>query len=68
MDHLKGYSTPKMSSHNKKLDGLSFTTVGNSIMRKTDYNSISNKKVFSLSGGLGAYTIGSDDWRRGKEK
>lgn len=37
-------------------------------MRNTDYNSISNKRVFSLSGGLGAYTIGSEEWKKGKEK
>lgn len=37
-------------------------------MRSTDYPMISNKKLFSKSGGLGASNIGSDDWLRAKEK
>jgi hypothetical protein len=42
---------------------MTFSNIGSSIMKNTDYNTISNKKYFSKSGG-----IGSDDWIRAKEK
>ena len=59
--------TPK---HNfgRKSENLTFTGIGSSIMRRTDYSMISNKKVFSRSGGLGPANIGSDDWVRAKDK
>ena len=60
--------TPKHSVGSRKGDHLTFSGVGNSIMRRTDYNVISNKKVFSMSGGLGPARIGSDDWVKAKEK
>ena len=60
--------TPKHSLGSRKADNLTFTGIGNSIMRRTDYNVISNKKVFSQSGGLGPARIGSDDWVKAKEK
>eukprot|EP00347_Sterkiella_histriomuscorum_P017720 403348253 len=55
---------------------LTFTNIGQSIMRRTDYQSmqnisneaISNKKLFSRSGGIGAATVGTDDWQRAKDK
>ena len=37
-------------------------------MRNTDYNTISNKKVFSLSRGLGAFNIGTNEWIKAKVK
>ena len=45
--HEKLIMTPKHSLGGRKTDNLSFTGVGNSIMRRTDYQVISNKKVFS---------------------
>jgi hypothetical protein len=36
-------------------------------MRKTDLV-VSNKRLFSNSGGLGSGRVGSDDWMRAKEK
>jgi hypothetical protein len=47
---------------------MTFSNIGSSIMKNTDYNTISNKKYFSKSGGVGPSTIGSDDWIRAKEK
>lgn len=52
----------------RKSEGLMFAGIGNSIMRNTEYPVISNKKLFSKSGGLGPSNIGSDDWVRAKEK
>lgn len=40
-------------------------------MRRTDYNTrelISNKRLFSRSGGIGPATVGTDEWNRAKEK
>lgn len=52
--------------------GQSFSSIGQAIMRRTDDNQmhdlISNKKLFSRSGGIGPATVGSDDWLRAKEK
>jgi hypothetical protein len=36
-------------------------------MRKTDIV-VSNKKLFSNSGGLGPVRVGSDEWMKAKEK
>jgi hypothetical protein len=60
--------TPKHSLGSRKGDNLSFTGIGNSILRRTDYQVVSNKKVFSVSGGIGPARIGSDDWVKAKEK
>ena len=59
--------TPK-SVVSRKSENLSFAGIGNSILRNTEYPVISNKKLFSKSGGLGPSNIGSDDWVRAKEK
>jgi hypothetical protein len=48
-----------------KKEVLSF--VGSTIMRRTDVV-VSNKKFFSNSGGLGPVNIGSEDWRKAKER
>jgi len=40
-------------------------------MRRTEYDSkdlISNKRLFSRSGGIGPANVGSEDWNRAKEK
>ena len=38
-------------------------------MRNTDYQVISNKKLFSnTSKGLGPVNVGSDDWIKGKQR
>jgi hypothetical protein len=50
------------------METMSFQSVGNSVLRKTDYSIVSNKRVFSYSRGLGPYNIGSDEWVKGKEK
>lgn len=36
-------------------------------MRRTDVV-VSNKKFFSNSGGLGPVNVGSEEWRRAKER
>ena len=76
---IRGYSTPKhhFMNNSQKFDSISFQSSTNNInnnnninpnMRRTDYSTISNKKVFSLSRGLGPYNIGSQEWVKGKEK
>ena len=38
-------------------------------MRKSDNSMVvNNRRLFSNSAGLGAYTIGTDDWQKAKEK
>lgn len=54
---------------NGKKQNLTFTSIGNSIIRKSDNNLVvNNRKLFSHSGGLGAYNIGTDNWSKAKEK
>jgi len=56
--------TPYLSH---KEQHTSFSGIGSTIMRKKDIV-VSNKKLFSNSGGLGPVQAGSEDWMRAKEK
>ena len=60
--------TPKNDFNNSKASHMSFNSIGNQIMRKTDYQVISNKRMFSNSSGLGPVNIGTEDWNRAKMK
>ena len=37
-------------------------------MQNISNEAISNKKLFSRSGGIGPATVGTDDWQRAKDK
>ena len=63
---LSPHSQRSVSS-SKREKNLSFGGIGQTIMRKTDII-VSNKKLFSNSGGLGPVRVGSDEWMKAKEK
>lgn len=58
-------SSQRSASMTKRDNTLS--TNGSNIMRKTDLV-VSNKRLFSNFGGLGAGRVGSEEWVRAKEK
>ena len=75
--------TPKSLTATKKKPSsmatgseVNFSGIGNSIiMRKTEYYNpntaavvVSNKRLFSKIGGLGAGNIGNEEWIRAKER
>lgn len=60
--------TPKFQLYSSQRDSKVFSSIGSNIMRRTDMNYISNKKVFSVSGGLGPANIGTEDWLKAKNK
>ncbi len=53
----------------RRTEHSTFSGVGSSIMKlDPETNVISNKRVFSRTGGIGPSTVGSDEWMRAKEK
>ena len=50
-----------------KHETMTFSSVGMTVLLKTDYRTVSNRKFFSQSGGLGA-NKGSPEWEEARLK
>ena len=61
------YNTPKHNPKFKQHETMTFGSVGMSVLLKTDYPSVSSKRLFSHSGGLGA-NKGSLEWEQARLK
>jgi len=66
LNSLDIYSSRSVSTHNVGNNSY-ISGVGNQIMKNSSMV-VSNKKVFSHSGGLGPINVGMDEWVKAKEK